>query len=48
MVTFPSLAKMRLSELVVSFAPTTKGLPVVPSTNSTALDTHQRRFNRRV
>lgn len=37
MVAFPSLAKMRLSEFVVSLAPTTRGYWVVPEIYSVAL-----------
>jgi hypothetical protein len=37
MVTFPSLPKMRLSEFLVSFKPTTNGFCVVPAMYSEAL-----------
>jgi hypothetical protein len=37
MVAFPSLPKIRLSEFVVSFKPTTRGFCVVPEMYSVAL-----------
>jgi hypothetical protein len=42
MVTLPSLAKMRLSEFVVSLEPTTSGFCVVPEMYSVALQGGQR------
>lgn len=38
---FPSLPKIRLSEFVVSFAPTTSGLWVIPAMYSVALQNGQ-------
>jgi hypothetical protein len=44
MVAFPSLPKMRLSELVVSLNPTTSGFFVVPEIYSAALHSGQGQF----
>jgi hypothetical protein len=43
-VAFPSLPKMRLSELVVSLDPTTSGFFVVPAIYSAALHSSQGQF----